>query len=179
MNKSNINVGQVWMIAGEDDPSKWKLGEIGKSRPMLVIGVHGHICNCIPITSSDKSKEYNKIYHELPNKDILLLTQVRTVSKVDFKHFMYSIDSKEQMDINLKIASMFIDPSANWSKPVSKRPDYVKNYKHSKHKHCNLSKKVKLMISNDYCEMPMNSLLLKYHKYNLSKQDVYSIMLEN
>ena len=177
MNKSDIDVGQVWMITGEDDPTKWKVGEIAKSRPMLVIGVHGHICNCIPITSSEKSKDYNKIYHELPNKDVLLLTQVRTVSKVDFRHFMYSIDPKEQMEINLKIASMFMDPNTNWSKPVSKRAEYLKTHQNTNQSN-QLTKSVKLMISNDYCEMPMNSLLAKYHRYNLSKQDVYTIMLE-
>lgn len=178
MNKSDIDVGQVWCVNDEDDSSNWKVGVIAKTRPMLVIAVHGNSCNCVPITSSSKSKEYNKIYHELPNKDVLLITQIKTVSKVDFKYYMYSIDTKEQLDINLEIASMFINPQSNWKKPISKKQEFLQQEK-AKQEGSNISSKIKKMIKRDFSEMPMISLLRKYHDFNVSKQDIYLIALGN
>lgn len=178
MNKSEIDVGQVWCVNDEDDASNWKVGVIAKTRPMLVIAVHGNSCNCVPITSSSKSKEYNKIYHELPNKDVLLITQIKTVSKVDFKYYMYSIDSKEQLDINLEIASMFMNPASNWKKAVSKKQEYLQEHAIRPRSPTDkrIPNKVRQMIIRDYSEMPMTQLLKKYHGYDLSKQDVYLIM---
>lgn len=180
MNKSDIDVGQVWYVSDEDNSSNWKVGVIAKTRPMLVIAVHGNSCNCVPITSSSKSKEYNKLYHELPNKDVLLITQIKTVSKQDFKYYMYSISSQEVIDINLEIASMFINPSSNWKKGVSKKQEYLQQQDQSKSLYkTSFPKSIKRMIIRDYPEMPMMSLLKKYKDYNLSKRDVYHIMLGN
>lgn len=179
MNKSDIDIGQVWCVNDEDDSNNWKVGVIAKTRPMLVIAVHGNSCNCVPITSSSKSKEYNKIYHELPNKDVLLITQIKTVSKVDFKYYMYSIDAKEQLDINLEIASMFMNPQSNWKKPISKKQEYLQQERQSQQDYSSISSKVKKMIKRDFSEMPMPSLLRKYHDFNITKQDVYLIALGN
>ena len=153
MNKSDIDVGQVWCVNDEDDSSNWKVGVIAKTRPMLVIAVHGNSCNCVPITSSSKSKEYNKIYHELPNKDVLLITQIKTVSKVDFKYYMYSIDTKEQLDINLEIASMFMNPQSNWKKPISKKQEYLQKQRSLNSEKSSITSKLKKMIKRDFSEM--------------------------
>lgn len=174
MLKQEINIGQIWMIKGEDNPKKWKKGIQEKTRPMLVIAIHGANCNCVPITSSETAEEYNKIVYKLPNKDLLLLTQIRTISKVDFINYMYSITPEQLMDINMMIAHMFMTPSTNWKQPVSRKPFEVRT-NNSGQKF--IPSRIKQGILRDYSEMPMNSLLRKYKKDCISKQDVYQLVL--
>lgn len=176
MTRNDINIGQIWMIKGEDNPKRWKKGIQEKTRPMLVIAIHGANCNCVPITSSELAKDYNKIVHELPNNDILLLTQIRTISKVDFISYMYSISPEELMNINMMIAHMFMTPSTNWKHPVSKKPPEGKiDQKGSKV----IPVKIKEGIIKDFSEMPMMELLKRYRSYNINKQDVYNIILSS
>lgn len=183
MDKMYIDIGQVWMIEQENDPSKWKKGTIAKTRPMLVVGVHGASTNCIPITSSEVSKEYNKIYHQLQNGDILLLTQIRTISREEYIQYMYTVTNEEFRRINQKIIDMFAKPNqSNWYRPISrksnkskpKRPEIDKDYTVE-----TLPDAVKDYIISHYTEEPMYQLLSHFSYYALTKSQVYQIILQH
>ena len=179
MFKYNIYIGQVWMVRGENRPEEWKKGVIAKTRPMLVVGVHGASANCIPITSSEESKDYNKIYHVLPNDDIVLLTQIKTVSKDDFIRFLYNISDKDQSIINSKIVEMFTSPdTSNWQTPVSKKSKYLSSFNNKAvYAYQKLPVYIRNSIIRDHTEMSMKSLLYKYRAYCISKTDVYQILI--
>ena len=175
----NIYIGQVWVIKGENRPEEWKKGVIAKTRPMLVVGVHGASTNCIPITSSEDSKEYNKIFHTLPNKDIVLVTQIKTVSKDDFIKFLYNVSDTDMAIINNKLVEMFTSPdTSNWQIPVSKKNKFLTPVLgKGLYQYQRLPVSIKNDIIRDHTEMSMKSLLHKYRAYCISKTDVYQILI--
>lgn len=180
MFKNSIYIGQVWMVKGENNPDEWKKGVIAKTRPMLVVGVHGASTNCIPITSSEESKEYNKIYHVLPNNDIALLTQIKTISKEDFIRFLYNVSDKDLNIVNTKLVEMFTSPDeTSWKIPVSKKYKFFNTSltnKEGSFKFQLLPDYVQRNIIRDHTEMSMKNLLFKYRFYCVSKADVYQLL---
>lgn len=174
--KKPLQIGQVWMVDGENDPSKWRKGVQEKTRPGLIIGIHGASCNCVPITSSEEAKTYNKIYKSLPNGDILLPTQIKTISREQLISYMYTVDNDILTDVTKQVASLFTDPGNNWYKPVSKRHQVSDNNKPAGRTKT-ISDNLKRGILKDYTEMPMSKILYKYRNSFITKTDVYQIIM--
>ena len=170
----DIEIGQVWMIRQEDNPEKWKKGLIAKTRPMLVVGVHGTSTNCIPITSSEGSKDYNKVYHQLQNNDILLISQIRTISIDDHIQYMFNVTNDELRCVMEKLIDMFSLPARyNWYRPITRKHVINNN---SPTPIIDLPKSVKTYILKNYTDYPMSELIRHFKSYSITKHQVYQII---
>lgn len=181
----NIEPGQIWYVEGEDDEAKWRRYILEKTRPHLVVAVHGGNINCVPVTSSGNAKYYNIVLERGGNN--FVISQLTCKSRDEFKSYLTTVSKEILEEVKQKVAESILSEDANWFQPISKKkptgqatvPQLLR---------VDLGKEIKLAnktvpgrivyaILKDYQEKPMSSLLNDYRRYNITKRDIYMIMI--
>ena len=180
----NIQPGQIWYVEGEDDQTKWRRYVLEKTRPHLVIAVHGGNINCIPVTSSANAKYYNIVLERGGNN--FVISQLTCKSRDEFKSYVTTISKDILEEVKQKVAEALLSEDANWFQPISKknmnRGTVPQLLRFDMSKEIQLANKtvpgkIVYAILRDYQEKPMSALLNDYRRYNITKRDIYMIMI--
>lgn len=180
----NIEPGQIWYVEGEDDATKWRKYILEKTRPFLVIAVHGGNINCIPITSSNNAKFYNVVLERGGNN--FVISQLTCKSRDEFKSYLTTVSKDVLEEVKQQVATTLLSEEGNWYRPISKKnsesvttpaligADLTKEVQLPNKK---VPGKVVYGILKEYQELPMSKILDNYRLYNITKKDIYHVMV--